>query len=308
MRRCLFACQLLLCILIAAVIFGSVGCEPISPVRGKAKILVHPGPFSFLMMEARFIFLMDYLTKETSWEMDMVCAPPEMESLTSLVETERFALSLVNPYYYLILKMQYGAVPLVKAVSLDGRTEYRGLIIIHPKSPIGSINDLRGKSVLASSRSNVCGFLAQWMHLKECGLEPERDVKFIFGDTQEEIFEKIALGQAEVGFVREDVLQALTKAKGAVPNVTVLAITQYYPNPCFVSFPDADSDLVRNVKTALLQLDLGNASHRFILERLRISGFAPASADDYREFEDLLVSYGLFSAPFDASHESGVPR
>ena len=62
-----------------------------------------------------------------------------------------------------------------------------------------------------------------------------------------------------------------------------------------IIYPGTDPDLVQKVKEALLKLNFKNPSHRFILERLRISGFAPASPEDYTDFQNLLISYGLFS-------------
>jgi len=106
--------------------------------------------------------------------------------------------------------------------------------------------------------------------------------------------DEVASGRAEVGFIREDVLQAVIKAKGRMPKVKVLDTTPYYPSTCIVKYPGTDPDLAQKVATALLKLSFNNPSDRFILERLRISGFAPASPDDYSEFQRLLTSYGLF--------------
>lgn len=289
------AFKMMACFIAVSLVLFSLGCEPTPTYQGKAKILILPGPFSLPMMEARCIFLADYLTKETGWKINMVAAPPKADPFLKMVETERVAFSLQNPYLYLLLAKRYGAVPIVKTVSLDGRAEYRGLIVVREGSQIKLLRDLVGKEILAPSRFNVGGFLAQWILLKEHGLDPERDVTYKFGVAQEEILERIALGQAEVGFVREDVPEALIKAEGKMPKVKVIATTTYYPNHCFVQYPDTDPALAQKLTSALLKLDFKNPSHRFILERLRISGFAPASPEDFTNFRNQLLSYGLFS-------------
>lgn len=277
-------------------IAGGIGCEPASQYRGKAKVLVWPGPFSYTMMEARFIFLIDYLAQETGWKLDMVGAPRDVEAALQLVKTEKFAFAIVNPYYYLLLGEKEGAVPLLKTISYDGRDEYRGLIVCQEESPIQSLSDLRGKQILASSRSSVGGFIAQWILLKEQGLDPDRDLTYQFGVTQEEIIEKIVLRRGEVGFIREDVYEGFKKANGHTPKIKVLGYTPFFPNPCVVTFPDTNPELAEKVKTALLKLKLDNPTHRFILERIRMSGFSPASIEDYKNFRDLLISYGFLSS------------
>lgn len=289
------AFKMMACFIAVSLVLFSLGCEPTPTYQGKAKILIFPAQFSIPMMEARFLFLADYLTKETGWKVEAVASPPTMDSFFKKVETDKIAFSCQNPYLYLHLTEKYGAVPIVKVVSLDGRGEYRGLIIVQEKSPIQSPRDLRGKQIFATSRDTVGGFLAQWILFKELGLDPERDVTYKFGDTQEEILEEVVLGRAEVGFVREDVYQALIRVRGKRPKVKVIATTAYYPNLCFVQYPNTDPALAQKVTTALLKLDLKNPSHRFILERLRISGFAPASPEDYANFRNQLLSYGLLS-------------
>jgi ABC-type phosphate/phosphonate transport system substrate-binding protein len=275
-------------------IMGGIGCERSPQYEGKAKLLLSPAPYSLPMVEARFIFLFDYLTKETGWEFEKVIAPQNEAGFIKMVETERFDLSIVNPFLSLFLAEKQGAIPILKMVSFDGKDSYRGLIVCRTDSPIQSLSDLRGKQILASSRAEVGGFIAQWILLKQHGLEPERDLIFQFGITQEEIIEKILLRRGEVGFIREDVYNAMKKSKGVTPQLKVLAYTSYFPNPCVVIFPDTPLELAEKVKTALLNLKMDNPAHRFILERIRMTGFSPASAEDYKDFRSLLISYGLF--------------
>ena len=289
-------------------IVGGIGCEPAPKYTGKAKVLIWPGPFSFTMMEARFIFMIDYLAQETGWKLDMIGAPRDVEAALQLVKTEKFAFSIVNPYYYLLLGEKEGAVPLLKMISFDSQDSYRGLIVCREDSPIQSLSDLRGKQILASSRSAVGGFIAQWILLKEQGLDPDCDLTYQFGVTQEDIIEKIVLRRAEIGFIREDVYEGFKKAKGHAPRIKVLGYTPYFPNPCVVTFPDANPELVEKVKTALLKLKPDNPTHRFILERIRISGFSPASIEDYKNFRDLLISYGFLSSDTSSSSQTGLSQ
>lgn len=283
-------------LIVMALIVGGIGCKPAPQYKGKAKILVWPGPFSYTMMEARFVFLIDYLTQETGWKLDMVAAPRDVEAALRLVKTEKFAFAIVNPYYYLVLGEKEGAVPILKMIYSDGHDSYRGLIVCQEGSPIQSLNDLRGKQILASSRSSIGGFIGQWILLKQQGLDPDRDLTYQFGEPQEGIIEKIISRRAEVGFIREDVYEGFKKAKGHTPEVKVLGYSQYFPNPCVVTFPDTNPELVEKLKAALLKLKLDNPTHRAMLERIRMSGFSPASVEDYKNFQDLLISYGLLSS------------
>jgi phosphonate transport system substrate-binding protein len=238
--------------------------------------------------------MVDYLTKETGWRFEKIAGPQNEAGFVKMVETERFDLAIVNPYLSLFLADKKNAVPILKMLSFDGKDCYRGLIVCRADSPIKTISDLRGKQIIISARSEVAGFIGQWALLKQAGLDPERDVTYRDGIVQEEIIEKIISGRGEVGFIREDAYEAVKKSEGRAPKLKVLAYTSYFPNPCVVAFPDTDPILIEKVKTALLNLKMDNPNHRFILERVRMTGFVPASADDYKELRELVISQGLY--------------
>jgi phosphonate transport system substrate-binding protein len=298
-------------VFITALLGLGVGCDSTKPFQGKAKILIAPAPFSLSMTEARFLFLTDYLSEQTGWKIEAVAAPSTLDEFLKIIKTEKLAFSFQNPYFYVFLAERHGAVPIIKTVSLDGQAEFRGLIICQGKSPIKSPGDLIGKKILVSNRQSLGGFLAQFMLLKDSGLDPEKDLIYQFGDTQELILEKVASGKAEVGFIREDVLQAMVRAKGSMTEVKVIASTPYHPTHCLVKYPKTDPVLVEKVKTALLKLNPDNPAHRFILERLRILRFALTSPDDYLTFHKLLILHGLFTPTPDPSSklkEQGITK
>jgi len=135
--------QFIACIIIGWILVV-IGCEPLPRDRGRAKILFSPAPFSRPMTEARVVFLRDYLTKETGWKIDMIASPLDINSFLKVVEAEKVAFSLQNTYFYLRLAEKYGAVPIVKTISLDGRPEYRGLIVCREDSLVKSVQDLKG--------------------------------------------------------------------------------------------------------------------------------------------------------------------
>lgn len=286
--------------IIAGVFFALVilaaACQPCPSRKPEAKILISTAPYTIPMMEARFIFLVDYLTKETGWKFEMLAGPSSVDAFRKMIKAEKVAFSFQNPYLYAILAEKDQAIPVVKTVSLDGQPGFRGLVMVPEGSPIQAVTDLRGKTILATSRYNVGGFIAQWIMLKGQGLDPEKELSYKFGDAQEKILEKVADGQAEIGFIREDVLEAMKNARGQMPRVKILATTPYYPNHNIVAYPGTDPELIQKVKDALQKLNSQNPDQAFILQRLRISGFTPTQAADYSDFTNLLVLNG-FIAP-----------
>lgn len=279
-----------------ALVVLAAACQPCPSRKPEAKILISTAPYTVPMMEARFIFLVDYLTRETGWKFEMLAGPSSLDAFAKMVKAEKVAFSFQNPYLYALLAEKEKAVPILKTVSWDGRTDFRGLVVVPENSPIQAVADLRGKTILATSRYNVGGFIAQWVMLKGQGLDPEKELSYKFGDAQEKILEKVTEGTAEIGFIREDVLEAMKNARGQMPRVKILATTPYYPNHNIVAYPGTDPELIQKVKDALQKLNSQSPDQAFILQRLRISGFTPTQAADYSDFINLLVLNG-FIAP-----------
>lgn len=90
---------------------------------------------------------------------------------------------------------------------INGETNYRGVIIVNKDSIITSPKQLKGKIVLTGKEYSESSYNYQKYYLKEIhNIDIEKDLKLEKDNYHQEIFYKVASGEAEVGFCGDFVM------------------------------------------------------------------------------------------------------
>lgn len=91
--------------------------------------------------------------------------------------------------------------------SVNGDSNYRGVIIVNKDSNIKSLTDLKGEKVLTGKEFSEASYRYQRYYLnKNNGINIENDLKLIKGNYHQEIFYKVASGSAQAGFCGDFVM------------------------------------------------------------------------------------------------------
>ncbi|MEF9952989.1 MAG: PhnD/SsuA/transferrin family substrate-binding protein [Clostridium sp.] len=91
--------------------------------------------------------------------------------------------------------------------SINGDTNYRGIVIANKNSNINSINDIKGKDVVAGKEFSEASYKYQKYYLKKNnGIDIEKDLKLEKGKYHQEVFYEVASGNASVGFCGDFVM------------------------------------------------------------------------------------------------------
>jgi ABC-type phosphate/phosphonate transport system substrate-binding protein len=114
-----------------------------------------------------------------------------------------------------------------------------------------------------------------------------KDIHFLFVNTQNAVIDAVYQGKADAGFIPEDGFPPA----GAVTDSTsvkIVAYTEYLPSWCVAAFDDTPPEVATAIDTALLSLDREKPEHREILEAIGISGFQKALDSDYDIVRELM--------------------
>jgi phosphate/phosphite/phosphonate ABC transporter binding protein len=233
--------------------------------------------YSAITLYDRFDPLMRYLTKRTGREFKLVI-PRDFEHFFAVIERGEADFSYSNPYIYIQLASRDLLTAFATTVLEESGDIFRGIIITHKDSPIQTIVDLKGRSVMVVSFRSAGGFLAQKLFLAENGIDVDRDLKLRVGKRQETVILSVYRKQADAGFVRESALDVL-REEIDLGKIRVLAQTPYIPNWPFAATQHVPPDLVRQVLQGLVELD-----DPATLAAARVKGFIPAGNE---AFDDL---------------------
>ena len=122
----------------------------------------------------RFAPLTAYLSKKLG--VKMVCVP------VNTIDFQREAHTLdfmhTNSVLYIVLHQFYGA----RAITADIRGplgyESQGAIVVRKDSPIKSIKDLKGKTMVFGPALAPFGYMEEWDLMLKGGIHPDRDLAF----------------------------------------------------------------------------------------------------------------------------------
>jgi signal transduction histidine kinase/DNA-binding response OmpR family regulator/ABC-type phosphate/phosphonate transport system substrate-binding protein len=232
---------------------------------------------------------------------------------------------ITNPTHFLVARHRYqvtGALAtLVRLHKNQPLQSLGGVIIAQADNPrIHNLLDIRGKTLVAPGPEYLGGYRAQVYELHLAGLRVPQDVKSVMfvGDHQS-VVEAVVQGRADVGFVRDGMIETLI-ANGQLDGRTLKIInaqyrpdfphlhsTRLYPEWPVFALPHVDDQVKRRVAAILLSMepttlaDLGIDLYGFSvpadylgLEALsRALRLPPFEAREQIQLKDLVEQYGL---------------
>jgi phosphate/phosphite/phosphonate ABC transporter binding protein len=252
---------------------------------GKNSIKVAILPlYSAITLFERFDPIMRYLSTKTGYEFKLVI-PKDFEDFFDTVERGEVQFTYSNPYIYIQLADKGFLSAFANTIIEDSGDIFRGIIITHQDSAIRSLQDLRGKRVMAVSYKSAGGFLAQKLLLKENGIDVSSDLRLTEGKRQEEVILNVYRKNVDAGFVRESALDVL-KEEIDLNKIRIIARTPYIANWPFAASRNTDRKIVEAVRKSLLDL-----TEKHVLSAAKIVAFKAASDGDFDNLRKRIERY-----------------
>jgi phosphate/phosphite/phosphonate ABC transporter binding protein len=252
---------------------------------GKNSIKVAILPlYSAITLFERFDPLMRYLSQKTGYEFKLVI-PKDFEDFFDTVERDEVQFSYSNPYIYIQLANRGYLSAFANTIIEDSGDIFRGIIITHRDSAIRTIEDLRGKRVMAVSYKSAGGFLAQKLLLKENGIDVFSDLRLTEGKRQEEVILNVYRKNVDAGFVRESALDVL-KEEIDLNKIRIIVRTPYIANWPFAASRNTDRKIVEAVRKSLLDL-----TEKHVLSAAKVVAFKAASDGDFDNLRKRIERY-----------------
>lgn len=219
--------------------------------KNSVKVAILP-LYSAITLFERFDPLMRYLSERTGYEFKLVI-PRDFEDFYETIERGEAQFSYSNPYIYIQLADKGRLAAFANTVMEESGDNFRGIIITHRDSAVATIDDLKGRRVMAVSYKSAGGFLTQKLLLQDSGIDVHRDLRLTEGKRQEEVILNVYRRNVDAGFVRESALDVL-KEEIDLTKIRIVARTPYIANWPFAATPAADRRLIEAVRQSLTGL------------------------------------------------------
>lgn len=271
MKRLMLVCLIVLAVALPAQAIDKVRIG-ILPQQEAAKTFKMFGPIA------------EHLTKETGVKFEIATAPT-FEAFMDRVKKDEFDIIYLNSYLYAVAHNTAGYEAFVK-VKQDGLTKFRGVVVVRADSPIKSLKDLNGKTIVFADDTSLAGYLLQKAYFLDRGFDLVRQATVKFAGKHDAALTQVYNGAADAAGVREPAV-AQMKDKLDLSQLRVLFETDWMPQLPFAASKRMDPDLLVKAKAALLGLDTTTDAGKAILQPAAFEGFEAATDKDYdtvREF------------------------
>ena len=143
--------------------------------------------------------------------------PLDFEEVDPAVRFGEVDFLLVNPGIYVNMEVKYRVSRIATLDNLVGSTPHNvfgGVLFTrHDRNDINSLEDVRGKGLMAVDETSLGGFQMAWRELNAVGLDPYRDTSSLeFGGIHDRVVLAVLEGRIDVGTVRTNILERMASA------------------------------------------------------------------------------------------------
>jgi phosphonate transport system substrate-binding protein len=232
----------------------------------------------------RHHLVVEYLTRTTGLTFRQVF-PDTFDEHMHMVGRGLIDITFSNPFIYVKIADRYGARAFARIVEAQGKENFRGQIICRADNPqIKTLEDIKGKRLIAVDPTSAGGFLYPWGWILENGIRKGDLAEIDFapgpGGKQEKVVMAVLSGKYDVGTIREGTLDIMA-GKIDLKQIRVLAYSRWYPGWVYAARRGLDPAVVGKIKQALLALNMDNPEHATILKKAGFIAVIPAKDEDF---------------------------
>lgn len=233
-------------------------------------------------LTAMMMPLTEYLSDQTGASLEFVLTD-NFADYEKQIKKGRIAIGYQNPLVY----ARVSEVHQVLAMASKGEDgdKFRGIVIARPDSPVKSLADLAGKTVMIVSKTSAGGYLSQKLSLLEQQMSLNQlEVEVAADNRQENVIISVSVGDVDAGFIRESAFHIADQY--IMPgSVRIVTETAWLPNWAFSVDKDMDAELQMKLRAAVTELSPDHP----VLQAMGLKGFRPAEDSDYDVMRALLA-------------------
>lgn len=222
--------------------------------------------------------------------------PKDFPEFERFVKEGTMEFAFQAPHTYVRLAHLYNREMLLKALTPEGATRHRGVIIVRQDSPMQGIEDLKGKYVIFGAENDMAKSLSAKRLLMARGVDPEKDLRgYKYGGSCESIALNVFLKTADAGAICDYSFKNINEpgdvGKSEIPprQLRILGQTEEIPTWVFTARIGVDVGLITRISEALTNLTLKSDEHEEILESAEVGGFVKAKDSDYDEVRKIML-------------------
>lgn len=240
--------------------------------------------------------LQDYLEQRLNKKIQLIVTT-DYSSMIEAMRRGRIELAYFGPLSYVLAKSK-AEIEAFAALSKNGSTTYKSVVIANIASGINSVEDIKGKTMAYGDPASTSSHLIPKSILASYGLKVDnKDYKEVFLGAHDSVAINVQTGNAQAGGLSHPILEALIK-KGIISTdkVRILTLSDPFPQYPWTMQSNLDPQLKEQIKKAFYELNKNDYAE--VLKPFKADGFAAIKDEDYKPVRDLISLLGLDPSKF----------
>jgi phosphonate transport system substrate-binding protein len=233
----------------------------------------------------------DYLSESTPYQFEIKLFRVYQDTIDQLGRGE-IIIASCGPVAYVKAREKYNIKPVVRALSKDGKPYYRGIIIVRRDSPIQNLKDLKGRSFAFGQAWSTAGHILPEYYLSKANIKLKDLKNYDFLRHHDSVANAVLKGQFDAGAVKDIIAYKYQK-----DGLRFIFMTDPIPTVPIVVRADAPQEMVKSVKTTLLNLNSKDPNHQKMMaqwdEEFKY-GFTEVSDSDYDPIRRILRTMPVY--------------
>jgi phosphonate transport system substrate-binding protein len=214
---------------------------------------------------------------------------------------------------YVVMDSKIPLVPLARPSLKDGRSTYRGLIIVSRDSSItDDVSTWKGKRIALVNKSTTAGYIFPKWYLYKSGIRNFEGYfkKVFYAGSHDSAVLSVFSDEADIGCASDDVFYDLIKKNQLInEKLKIIASSSGVPLNVFGIRQSADPELRKQLKDALLGMDKTHEGQA-ALSSLEADRFIETKKSEFDPVIKMLEAIGMKPGDFtlDAIGQTGITR
>lgn len=207
----------------------------------------------------RFKPTADYISEKLSNEdtkyEGKVIVVKTIDEMINLLQEQKIDLYLESPLTAILISEKTDAVPFLYRWK-ENTSHYHSVFFVKSESPITTLSDFPGKSIVFESPESTSGYLLPKAHLNKNGItldkNSENHMKYVFSETDENTSKWVIAEKTDIGVISNIDYEELSE--NIKSQIRIIDKTMDVPRHLVLHRSEIEPGILDDIKTILLNM------------------------------------------------------
>lgn len=242
----------------------------------------------------RYRYIAEYLSRKMEMNVTIEIMANYGETTDAFIDGSADA-GFFGSFSYVLTHVKAGVEPIARPVWLDGSSTYRGYILVRKDSGIGTVKDMKNRSLVLVDKATTAGYIFQLFYFNYYGIPDLEDYfsRISYAGSHDAAAWAVYTGEVDIGGAKNHIFNRMQdEYPDFRQQMTVLAESPEVPSNGLAVRKDLNPSIKLRLKSLLLTLHEA-AEGREVLKNFGALKFIETTDQDYKALYSMVQQLGI---------------